>query len=128
MLSPLGLVPSFCGGLTWSCGVGFPGIGWLLTQPGALCAQPAGGAAFSQSNAGICGGQLMSTWGCFCTSFFGFSSFGCSAVMWRADVIQDSFYTSNAAGLILVFAMLYESGPGAISRTSSKHAPLNAFA
>ena len=57
-------------------------------------------------------------------SFFAASSFGCSLVMWRADLVQSSFRSSNAAGVVLLLAWGAELKGGVITRTSSRNAAL----
>ena len=57
-------------------------------------------------------------------AFFAASSFGCSLVMWRADLIQSSFWSSNAAGVVLLLAWGAELKGGVITRTSSRNAAL----
>ena len=48
---------------------------------------------------GICGGELLTQWGMFLTSFFGMSSFGLSMTLYRASAIGGvSFVSSNMSG------------------------------
>eukprot|EP01044_Picomonas_judraskeda_P002118 COSAG03_NODE_142_length_11687_cov_11.710131_5_plen_248_part_00 len=76
-------------------------------------------------DAGMCGGGLFAKWGCVFTAFGLFSSFGCSLELWRTNLIQSSFYSSNLAGLVLCAAVLFEVKEGAITRTSTRHTPLS---
>ena len=52
--------------------------------------------AGSAGSQGMCAGGLFEQWGCVLIAVGLTSSFGCSLVMWQTNLLQSSFYSSNA--------------------------------